>query len=31
MMDADPHFEEFLETTYKVGDPYQRYELKGEA
>jgi hypothetical protein len=30
MIDADPHFEEFLSATYSVGDPYSRYEAKGE-
>lgn len=26
MIDADPHFEEFLQITYKETDPYERYE-----
>jgi hypothetical protein len=29
MIDADPHFEEFLEATYTTQDPYSRYDSKG--
>lgn len=32
MMDADPHFEEYLNSNFSKGDPYERYaESKGEA